>query len=53
MPKTIARVISIFSPSSRQLAVASIANAAYDRGYQDHEAVCLTEHATAGKAAAA
>lgn len=53
MTQTLARVISIFRPSRRQLAVASIANAAYDRGYQDHEAICLTEHATAGKAAAA
>lgn len=52
MRKTLTRLAGFLRPSQRQLAVASIANAAYDRGWKDHEAVCLTEHDHATAAAA-
>ena len=53
MFQTVARLYRRLPFVTQQIAVASIANAAYDRGWQDREAQYLTEHATAGKAAAA
>jgi len=42
--KNLARIIPIFRPSARKIAVAAIANKAYDQGWADCMAQCLAEH---------
>jgi hypothetical protein len=45
MPETLARLVPLFRPSRRKIAVRAIAEESYDQGWKDREAVCLTEHA--------